>query len=208
MSNLSLNVLVLNNYYRPINVTTAKNAFIMLCKGSAEVVSINNNGSYDCYDFNSWAELSTLKRECGVQSEDDWVATVTLMLCVPRVIKTNITTNGFSKKILLTRKNIFWRDNSKCQYCGKKINSKELTIDHIIPMSKGGKTVWENVVSACKGCNSIKADYMLEKTNLKLIKKPTKPDYIPAFKLCTENTKYIIWKNFISDLYWNVELKD
>ena len=72
-----------------------------------------------------------------------------------------------------SRSMIYKRDRNKCQYCGA---TKKLTIDHVIPRSKGGGDTWENMVVACSSCNIKKGDKLLEQTNMKLMKQP-KPHY-------------------------------
>jgi 5-methylcytosine-specific restriction endonuclease McrA len=74
--------------------------------------------------------------------------------------------------VVFTRKNIFLRDNYTCQYCKK---SNNLTIDHVIPTSRGGEDVWENVVTCCVRCNNKKGDKLLEESDMKLISIPYKP---------------------------------
>lgn len=75
-------------------------------------------------------------------------------------------------RVRVNRQRILKRDNHSCVYCG---NKKDLTIDHLIPKSKGGKNTWDNLVTCCISCNSKKGDKMLYETNMKLIKKPTEP---------------------------------
>lgn len=75
-------------------------------------------------------------------------------------------------RVRVNRQRILKRDNHSCVYCG---NKRDLTIDHLIPKSKGGKNTWDNLVTCCTSCNSKKGDKMLYETNMKLIKKPTEP---------------------------------
>lgn len=84
------------------------------------------------------------------------------------------------KSIPLTKNNILYRDNFRCQYCGSK---EDLTIDHIVPKSKGGTHTWVNVVTACIKCNGKKDSKSLNQTNLKLIKKPIEPRNIKEYRL-------------------------
>ena len=74
--------------------------------------------------------------------------------------------------VVFTRKNIFLRDNHTCQYCGRSSN---LTIDHVIPTSKGGTDEWENVVTCCIRCNNRKGDKLLDEAGMKLMNLPYKP---------------------------------
>ena len=74
--------------------------------------------------------------------------------------------------VIFTRRNIFLRDNFKCQYCGKTTN---LTLDHIVPKCRGGKDTWKNVVTSCVRCNNRKGDRMPEEIEMKLLGTPYKP---------------------------------
>jgi 5-methylcytosine-specific restriction endonuclease McrA len=100
--------------------------------------------------------------------------------------------------VRFSRANVYLRDNGECQYCGDKIDRKEATLDHVHPVSKGGKTVWENTVTACGPCNADKAD----KTHTHKPRiKPYKPDY---YELVNKRKKegidvrYKEWEQFIA----------
>jgi hypothetical protein len=82
------------------------------------------------------------------------------------------------KNVSLSRENVFKRDNYECVYCG---NNKNLTLDHVIPQSKGGKDSWDNLVTACKRCNGEKADLTLEEYG-KQIPEPKRPHYLMLMK--------------------------
>lgn len=90
---------------------------------------------------------------------DDWVIhSTSVSVRVPAVI---VTKTGYHKKqdkVALTRGNLFLRDLFQCQYCGETFDERHLTIDHVTPRAKGGKHVWNNVVTACKPCNHKKGD--------------------------------------------------
>jgi len=73
------------------------------------------------------------------------------------------------------RRNVVWRDKNTCQYCGNKFTFSELTMDHVIPKSRGGEKSWNNIVASCKKCNSKKGDKTPEEVRMPLIKKPTVP---------------------------------
>ncbi|MFC2131451.1 HNH endonuclease [Bacteroidota bacterium] len=148
---ISLNgrVLILNQSFEPICVCTAKKAIILLYLMKAELIS----------------------KRTGLQ-----VRSVSHIMPYPSVIRLISYIRIPYRKIELSRRNIHYRDNSHCQYCGKK--TKELTIDHVIPKSRGGDDSWENLVSACKKCNNKKANRTPEEAGMKLIKKPYRPNYI------------------------------
>ena len=99
--------------------------------------------------------------------------------------------------VRFSRANVYLRDNGQCQYCGCIVDRKESTLDHVHPISKGGKTVWENTVTACGPCNADKAD----KTHTHKPKiKPYKPDYyelVSKRKKQPFNVRYEEWLQFI-----------
>ena len=77
--------------------------------------------------------------------------------------------------IVCNRQNVIWRDNNKCQYCSKVFPTEKLTVDHVMPKSRGGEKSWTNLVAACKKCNQKKGDKTPEEAGMKLIKKPYRP---------------------------------
>ena len=103
-----------------------------------------------------------------------------------------------------TRFNVFLRDKFSCQYCGSK---RELTFDHLLPRSKGGKTDWDNVVTACSSCNVKKGGRLLNKSGMSLNQMP----YQPTTEDLHKNGKYFppnfLHKTWIDYLYWDVELE-
>lgn len=85
----------------------------------------------------------------------------------------------FSLSVRLSRQNIFLRDSHTCQYCYQKFNEKKLTIDHVVPLSKGGRHEWTNVTTACSKCNNRKGDKLPEHASMKLLTIPKKPRWLP-----------------------------
>ena len=83
-------------------------------------------------------------------------------------------------RVKFSRLNIYTRDGFKCQFCGQRFESEDLTFDHVIPRSRGGKTTWENIVTACVSCNKAKSDRTPAEAHMKLLKQPRKPAYLPA----------------------------
>jgi 5-methylcytosine-specific restriction endonuclease McrA len=82
-----------------------------------------------------------------------------------------------------TRRNLFLRDDFTCQYCGRRCTSDHLSVDHILPRSRGGMTSWENCVLACVGCNARKADRTLKEAGLHLLRTPVRPRWTPYLNL-------------------------
>ncbi len=199
-------VLKLNKNYQPLEIITAKEAFSLLWSEIAEVVTVED-GSYANHTFDSWAEISELKEMLGDWTDlDEWIHTPSLTLEVPRVIRV-LTFSDIPKfGLKLTRKNIYFRDGNVCQYCGKKFSTIDLNIDHVIPKSQGGKNTWENLACSCIKCNQKKKNRTPEEANMKLITIPVKPKHNPHLTVHIGHEKYSSWKNFISEIYWTVEL--
>lgn len=210
---LQTKVLVLNNAFIPLYITTVKTAIGLLFREKAEVVSVEED-LYNTYSLTSWEEVSYLKSELEegfkyLRGGEDYV------LGVPKVIRL-IEHNKFPHKLKLTRANIFLRDDNTCQYCDKKKPSSEINIDHVIPKVQGGKNTWENLVCACIKCNENKGPRTPKQAGMDLIKKPKKPSNFIMFKNYLKrfdedpfkDWKYFFPNDFISELYWNIELKD
>lgn len=129
------------------------------------------NSSYEPINFTNWkrAIVLLLKEKAQVLSS--------------RVIRLLEYVKIPLKKIMEqkpSRSLIYKRDNHTCQYCG---STKKLTIDHVIPRSRGGKDTWENMVIACSSCNTKKGDQLLEHTKMKLIKTPKAPSSMISLDL-------------------------
>ena len=103
-----------------------------------------------------------------------------LTMPFPTIVRLRVYIRVPYKKIVLSRKNIMRRDNHRCQYC--KRTDLALTIDHIIPKSKGGDDSWENLIAACVKCNNKKGDRTPDEANMPLLKKPSKPSHITFMK--------------------------
>ncbi|NQZ78251.1 MAG: HNH endonuclease [Ekhidna sp.] len=146
-------VLILNQDYTPLTVCSVQRAFTLIFLQKAEMVS----------------EVKERK-----------LRSINHSFPFPSVIKIKYYINIPYKGVVMTRQNIFKRDSGKCQYCG---TTKDLTIDHVIPRSRGGKSTWTNLVTACKKCNSKKSDFTLEKVGMKLQKAPIKPSYLSFLKM-------------------------
>lgn len=141
-------VLVLNQDFTPLTICSVQRAFMLVFLNKADLIE----------------EIS----EKSLRS-------ISAAYAYPSVVKINNYVSIPYKGVVMTRQNIFKRDGGKCQYCG---STKDLTLDHLIPRSKGGKSTWTNLVTACKKCNSIKGDCSLEKSGMKLLSKPVKPSYV------------------------------
>ena len=139
----------------------------------------------------SWEEafvLTWLKKAYAVEYSDIWVHSATKKFLVPSVIVLFRYIDEKFFTLPCTRKNILIRDENRCQYCATRFREGDLTIDHVIPKSKGGSSAWDNVVVACKPCNQKKRDYLVENSPVSLIKLPKKPPYRKILRLRFKNS--------------------
>ena len=205
-SALDSSVLVLNKTFVAVHIISVRRAFCLLFKDLAEVVSLDD-GQYNTYDFSTWSELSAYRAAHFRKEEDDWVRTPTSEIQAPRVIRLLSYDKLPQQTVKFNRRNIFARDHNQCQYCGKKYPTSELSLDHVIPRSQGGGTVWDNIVCSCVDCNVRKGGRTPRQANMTLIRKPEKPKRSPLLNLKLSNSKYQSWKSFLDNAYWSVELK-
>ena len=159
------------------------------------------------YDFTSWREVSEYRAKFFREEDDDWVRTARSEIQVPRVIRLLDYEKLPKQTVKFNRRNIFARDHNQCQYCGKRFATTELSLDHIIPRSQGGRTNWENIVCACVDCNVRKGGRTPKQAHMTLIRKPEKPRRSPLLSIKLTQKKYESWQTFLDNAYWNVELK-
>lgn len=209
---LDSRVLVLNKSYTPIRTTTAIDAISKLFCNTVEAIMVEG-GSYVSYDFGSWAEVSMFRKEfekdfSEENADVDWVSSPSLHLIVPRVVRLLAYDKLPKHDIKLTRKTLYERDRNTCQYCGSKLKTDELNIEHIMPKSRGGQNTWENLVAACIDCNRKKGNRTPEEAGMKLIKSPKKPKPKAEARIKFGPKRYKDWDHFVSHIYWDTELID
>jgi 5-methylcytosine-specific restriction endonuclease McrA len=137
-------VLVLNASYEPIHVCAARRALLLLFKGAAQT------------------------EEAGLHL----LCSATAAIPLPSVIRLVEYRRIPRQSRALSRKNILMRDHHTCQYCGKSSMNGDLTLDHVLPRSRGGTTSWENLVAACRRCNNRKGDRTPEEARMHLRRRP------------------------------------
>lgn len=204
-SALSSSVLLLNRLYMAVRVVSAKRALTLLYRDLGEVVHVED-GAFLAYDFSNWVEVSQAKARFEPERHD-WVRCVRFQIAVPKIIRLLGYDRLPRADVKLNRRNLFARDHNSCQYCGKKFPPAELSIDHVVPRSQGGRTTWENVVCACVRCNVRKGGRTPEQSRMHLIARPRRPRRSPVLTIKLSDEKYASWKQFLDFAYWNVELK-
>ncbi len=138
-------VLVLNQNYEPLNVCNARRAFVLVDRGKAEVIEHGEGALRSAF----------------------------AAFPLPSVIRLIYMIRRPRPQMRLTRREVFVRDHYTCQYCGRQ--TKDLTIDHVMPRHRGGRHSWDNLVSACRGCNHRKAGQTPVEAHMKLMKEPMRP---------------------------------
>jgi 5-methylcytosine-specific restriction endonuclease McrA len=188
--------LVLNRNWQPVGVAPVARALVMVWNDSAQVVGVDD---FRLFTWADWAKLVP-------RDDEPYVQAVRFRLRVPEVISLTHYDRVPTSVVTFSRRNLFKRDRFTCQYCGAQPGTEELTIDHLLPRSRGGTTSWENCVLACVTCNKRKADRTPEHARMTLRKRPARPVWKPIY--ADHGMKIASWTKFLSEAYWNVELLD
>jgi 5-methylcytosine-specific restriction endonuclease McrA len=197
MSYLTERALVLNRSWSAITTTSVRHALVLACRKVARIICPE---TYQAYELSDWAELSATR-------DGPAIYTPLLRIPVPEIIVLT-RYNGFPRRgVAFSRRNIYRRDDYTCQYCGARPGSELLSIDHILPRSRGGTSTWDNCVIACLKCNMKKANRTVEQAGMSLLRPPFRPSWTGALEVAVGRRK-ASWDKFISERYWNVELVD
>lgn len=147
---MSKEVLVLNASYEPLSLVSIRRAIVLLLREKAELV----------------------------EATSKMLRSASRAMAVPLVIRLVQYVRLPHRKVPPTRASILLRDANTCQYCGETPGRSSLTIDHVLPRSKGGQHIWSNLVAACKRCNQKKGANTPAEAAMKLLRKPTEPSYV------------------------------
>ncbi|MBC99542.1 MAG: HNH endonuclease [Halobacteriovoraceae bacterium] len=163
-----MRTLVLDSTYFPVRIVSWQRAMILFLSGRAEMVT----------------EYSDRKIQGVSQS-----------FTLPKILRLHARHKS-DRKVRFSRHNVFWRDAFQCQYCKKKELPSKLTLDHVLPQSRGGKTTWENIVSCCSPCNTKKANRLPHEAGMKLLKRPKIPKWSPQLYLRLKNDDPEEWNQW------------
>jgi len=203
---LSSSVLVLNRLYMAVHVVNVRRAFCLLFRELAEVVHLEE-GQFANYSFQTWREVSELRADYK-QPHEDWILAVGFEIQVPRVIRLLSFDRVPKQQLHLNRRNVLARDEHTCQYCDRHYPTHQLSLDHIIPRSRGGETTWDNVVCACLSCNIRKGGRTPHEARMKLVRHPARPKRNPLLAMKLSNPKYESWRNWLEGVYWDIGARD
>jgi 5-methylcytosine-specific restriction endonuclease McrA len=151
-----------------------------------DMASIMCPTSYYLMDLDAWIERG---------DSDRMIKTASTPIPAPEVIVLKKYGERPPEKINFNRPNLYRRDDHSCQYCGAQLPNRNLTVEHVLPRSRGGPTTWENCVAACKRCNSDKADKTPKEAGMRLRKKPAKPKWKVGIRVPQEVRAS--WKPFL-----------
>ncbi len=193
---LSQPALVLNRSWTAIATTSVRKALALVFSGAAQAIRPE---TYEVHGFESWADLA-------VPPEEPCVRTVRLRIRIPEVIVLTRYDGMPSQTVTFTRRNLYRRDRNTCQYCGARPGTAELSIDHLVPRSRGGRSTWENCALACLDCNRKKGDRLPSEAGLRLLNRPTRPRWTPALEVPVGRVRQS-WERFVSESYWDVSLE-
>ena len=171
-----------------------------------KVLALSTN--YEPLGVISWARAVTLiysNKVTTLEEYDEVIRSPSMSMRVPAVVifKNNAIGKRRNSAIRFSRKNVWTRDEGRCQYCQNHVTFATFTIDHIIPKTSGGKTMWENVITCCYGCNQKKANKSLKESGFKLVKQPKKPNKLPYLQEATdgyyniEKSMPIAWRFYL-----------
>jgi len=171
---MNAEVLVLNASYEPLHVVSTRRAILLLLKEKAELV----------------------------EATDRYIRAATAEFPQPAVIRLRQYIKlPRNLSLPLTRRLVFARDAYTCQYCGSSPGASQLTLDHVLPKSRGGKKTWENIVTACKRCNQRKGNHTPAEVRMRLRRSPYRPRYVALVWLKAPVQRNPAWEKYITDEY-------
>jgi hypothetical protein len=183
--------LVLNKNWVAISVTSAFGALISMVREKASAMCPE---TYELYDIDKWIDRSI--GMAGDLSDEQIVRTVNFAIEKPEIIIVKDYGGIPFKQVNLTRRNLYKRDQYMCQYCVEGFTPQNLTIDHVIPTSRGGAHSWDNCVTSCEPCNTKKANRTPQECGMVLHKKPRMPKWTPIAGMLP-SVKPDSWDKFI-----------
>jgi 5-methylcytosine-specific restriction endonuclease McrA len=170
--------LVLSQGFEPISIVSWQHAITLLFLGKVEVI----------------------------EEYDRDIKTTSLVIKVPAVVRLLSAFRRHKKPVKFSRVNIYGRDKYTCQYCGVKHSINELTYDHVVPRSQGGKTTWTNIATCCESCNRKKGGRTPAQAGMRLLKAPVQPTATPVLVVAVSRESVPdAWRDY---MYWTSELDE
>ena len=159
-------VLLLNATYEPLNVINVKRALRLMLTRKAD----------------------------SVEAAGQMVHSITRSFPLPLVVRLAYYIKRPNQRVKFTKRTVLARDRYTCQYCGQQ--TRDLTLDHVIPRTMKGETIWINVVAACRKCNGVKGGRSLKEAGMKLLRQPKEPRFLPYLRLM-KNSYQRLWDKYL-----------
>ncbi len=213
---LSRQTLVLNRNWQPVGVASVARSLTLVASERARIV---DPADFQQYTWADWTKMIPQGNELFIQS-------VAFRIRVPEVITLMVYHRVPTNVVTFSRRNIYKRDRYSCQYCGRQgrfageqhrdsetmvslghgcLSIEEMTLDHVLPRSRGGTSTWENCVLACLDCNKRKANRTPSEAHMLLRKMPVRPTWKPLY--ARHDVRIESWSKFLSEAYLTVELE-
>lgn len=184
-------VLVLNRNWQAVGVKTPAEAFGMMAAGNATALEIRGEDFMSPVRWEDWLGLP-------VRDDDNSIGTVHGPVRVPTVLVLARFDKVPKRRPKFCAKAIWERDGGICQYTGRKLKPSEGNIDHVVPVSRGGKSTWDNCVLADKKVNSRKGSRLPEEAGLQLLRRPFTPREVPVSQLIRNTYRVRDWEPFLA----------
>jgi len=186
MSSLQKPVLILNKHWKAVRIETVRDAITKVFCENAKILH-----EYVLYNIEEWLEFEVKDDEKYIMANHQ------KKVKLPKIVVLSEYEKIPKMEVKLTRKNVMIRDGFICQYTGVKLKASFATIDHVVPKSRGGKNVWENVVTSHPDVNRRKSDKTPDEAGLKLFRDPFRPSWSPLFASVVRNPPED-WKAFLT----------
>lgn len=190
MSVLQEPCLVLNRNWAVAGFTSVEDAIVSVFRDRAAILDVRD------YLLLSWEEFTD---PTNYRPPNDclWIRTPDAQVPSPEIVCLKHYGEKPPKKLTFSKPVIYHRDNHRCLYCGVQLPAVKLTLDHVVPRSKGGPTSFENCATACEPCNRKKANLSLEESGMKLRHEPYVPDWTPKMRIPNQGKLKDSWLPFL-----------
>ena len=192
-------ILVLNKSFFPLRIVSPYHAFIRLSTGAYHAIDFDYNhdeeGNIKLNEINQMIVIKSMDEwsKLPIRPFDEYITTPNGGIRIPPIVVcSKYNRIRYPRVQFPTNTNIFIRDKYTCQYTGKKLSRDQLSVDHVIPRSRGGANTWENMVTCERELNGWKSDRTPQECGIKLISKPTKPQNGMIFEVLRDE-----WETFV-----------
>ena len=191
---LDRRTLVLNRSWLPISTTTVRRAVLLMARGAAGAV---HPDTYEVAGWDAWVDRGPTAPERVGEKGAERLEGQGFRLPIPEVIVLMRYNGVPDRPVAFTRRNVYRRDGYRCQYCGIRPGPDHLTLDHVVPRSRGGQTTWDNCVTACFRCNARKANRNLRESGMPLKSLPAIPQWPGGLDPATLDQRPV-WRRFFA----------